>query len=300
MTIQIDGAAVPYYAPLYVAHEQGFFAEEGLEVEFLYAAAADIVKNVAAGNVEFGFPNGDSVITARAQDIPVKVVHTTYQNGLGATIFKKDKGISTPTDLKGKTVGVTSYGSPNYIQLQVLLEQNGMDLKDIDTKIVGTGSIVNALVADEVDAITFSMLRTVELRNSGVDVDEFRSDEFLPSFGNVVITSDSFLDSNKETVVGFNNALNKALDYIVDGNARAAIDMSIEKYAPSFEGKGDLTEEIFNDVFIPYLWQSEVTEAEGFGASKLEKWQATIDTLKEYEVINKDLNAEDFIIPKLQ
>ncbi|WP_010272848.1 ABC transporter substrate-binding protein [Paenibacillus senegalensis] len=300
VTIQIDGAAVPYYAPLYVAHEQGFFAEEGLEVEFLYAAAADIVKNVAAGNVQFGFPNGDSVITARAQDIPVKVVHTTYQNGLGATIFKKDKGISTPADLKGKTIGVTSFGSPNYIQLQVLLEQNGMSIDDVNTKIVGTGSIVNALVADEVDAITFSMLRTVELRNSGVEVEEFRSDEFLPSFGNVVVTSDRYLESNKETVICFNNALNKALDYIINGNAREAIEMSIAKYAPSFEGREDLTEEIFNEVFIPYLWQSEVTEQEGYGASKLEKWQVTIDTLKEYEVINKDLKAEDFVIPKLQ
>lgn len=300
VTIQIDGAAVPYYAPLYVAHEQGFFAEEGLEVEFLYAAAADIVKNVAAGNVQFGFPNGDSVITARAQDIPVQIVHTTYQNGLGATIFKSDKGISTPADLKGKTIAVTSFGSPNYIQLQVLLEQNGMSIDDVDTKIVGTGSIVNALVADEVDAITFSMLRTVEMRNSGVEVEEFRSDEFLPSFGNVVVTSDSYLESNKETVIGFNNALNKALDYIINGHAREAIEMSIEKYAPSFEGKEDVTEEIFNEVFIPYLWQSEVTEEQGYGASELEKWQGTIDTLKEYGVINKDLNAEDFVNPKLQ
>ncbi|MEG2017443.1 MAG: ABC transporter substrate-binding protein, partial [Clostridium sp.] len=37
VSIQIDGAAVPYYAPLYLAQEKGFFAEEGLEVEFFYA-----------------------------------------------------------------------------------------------------------------------------------------------------------------------------------------------------------------------------------------------------------------------
>ena len=51
VSIQIDGAAVPYYAPLYLAQEKGYFAEQGLDVEFYYSAGADIVKNVGVGNV---------------------------------------------------------------------------------------------------------------------------------------------------------------------------------------------------------------------------------------------------------
>ena len=42
--IQIDGAATPYYAPLYLAQEKGYFKEEGLQVNFYYASAAEIVK----------------------------------------------------------------------------------------------------------------------------------------------------------------------------------------------------------------------------------------------------------------
>ena len=285
-----------YYAPLYVAKEKGFFEKEGLDVEFLYAAAADIVKNVAAGNVEFGFPNGDSVITARAQDIPVKVVHTTYQNGLGATIFKKNKGINSPKDLKDKTIAVTSYGSPNYIQLQVLLEKYGLSLRDVNVKIVGTGSIVNALVGDEVDAITFSMLRTVELKNQGVDVDEFRSEDALPSHGNVLITSDEFLEKDQETVVGFINGLNQGLQYIIDGNVEESIDLSIKNYAPSFEGKEEVVAKIFNEVFIPYLWQSDLTKEKGLGTGDIKKWQKTADELRRFEIINKDIKAEDFVV----
>lgn len=296
VTIQIDGAAVPYYAPLYVAKEKGYFKEEGLEVEFLYAAAADIVKNVAVGNVQFGFPNGDSVITARSQGIPVNVVHTTYQNGLGATIFKKDKGISDPIDLKGKTIGVASYGSPNYIQLQVLLQQNGLNIDDVKVKIIGTGSIVNALVGDEVDAITFSLLRTVELRNQGEQVDEFRSDDFLPSHGNVLVTSEEYLASDKETVLGFVNALDKGLKYIIDGNAEDAIDLSISKYSPTFAGKEETIKTIFDEIFIPYLWQSDLTKEKGLGTADLKRWQSTIDTLKEYDVIKKEIKAEDFVV----
>ena len=142
VSIQIDGSAVPYYAPLYLAQENGYFAEEGLNVEFYYAAAADIVKNVAAGNVEFGFPNADAVVAAKAQGIPVKVVHTTYQEGLGAIIFGSDSGISTPADLKGKKVAVTSLGSANYFQLQAAMESAGLTIDDVQVEIVGTGAIL--------------------------------------------------------------------------------------------------------------------------------------------------------------
>ncbi|WP_176220735.1 ABC transporter substrate-binding protein [Cohnella massiliensis] len=300
VTVQMDGAATPYYAPMYVAKEEGYFEEAGLDVEFVYADAASIVKNVGANNVQFGFPNADSVITAKSQGIPVKVVHTTYQHGLGATIFKTDSGIASPADLKGKTIGVTSYGSPNYIQLQVMLQKNGMSIKDVNTKIVGTGAIVNALVDGQVDAITFSMLRTVELKDQGVDVSEIRSDEFLPSFGNVVITSDEFLESNRDTVVAFNTALNKAIQYIIDGNVDAAVEMAISKYAQTAEGKQAITAKIINEVFIPYLWQSDLTKTDGLGAADLTRWQGAIDAQKEYEIIQTDFKAEDLVVTDLK
>lgn len=301
VSVQIDGAAVPYYAPLYVAKEQGYFAEAGLDVDFIYADAASIIKNVAADNVQFGFPNADAVITAKSQGIPVKVVHTTYQHGLGATIFKQSSGITAPADLKGKTVAVTSFGSPNYIQLQALLENNGLSINDVDVKIVGSGAIVNALVSGEVDAITFSMLRTVELKNSGEDVEEFRSDEVLPSFGNVVVTSDKYLESNREDVIGFNTALNQALDYIINGgNVDSSIQMSIENYAPTFEGKQEIVAQIFNDVFIPYLWQSDLTKTDGFGAPDMDRWQTAIDTQEKFKIITTGFKAEDLVATNLK
>lgn len=299
VTIQIDGAAVPYYAPLYVAKEKGHFKEQGLEVDFLYAAAADIVKNVASGNVEFGFPNADSVITARTQGIPIKVVHTTYQRGLGATIFKSGKGIEKAADLKGKKVAVTSLGSPNYIQLQVLLKQNNMKVEDVKTEIVGTGAIVQALVDDKVDAIVFSMLRTIELKAQGVDVKEIRSDDFLPSFGNVLVTSEKLLKEKPELAKRFIAGLNKGLDEIIKGDPRAAVDLSVEKYAPTFKGKEEVVTRILKEVFIPYLWQSDLTKQNGLGAADLTRWQKAIDSMTEYKVIPKTIDAKDLVVTKL-
>ncbi|RVU55072.1 ABC transporter substrate-binding protein [Anaerosphaera multitolerans] len=295
VSIQIDGAAVPYYAPLYLAQEKGFFAEEGLNVEFYYAAAADIVKNVAAGNVEFGFPNADSVILAKSQDIPAKVIHTTYQNGLGATIFPTDSDIKEPSDLAGKKIAVTSYGSPNYIQLQVLLSKNGLSLDDVSVEIIGTGAILNALTTKEVDAIVFSMLRTIELNESGFAASEFRSDDYLPSFGNVLISSDKYIEENPEIIKGFKKALNKSIEYIIDGNVEEAVDLSIEQHATTASDKRDISIKIINEVFIPYLWQSDYTKENGIGASDLSRWDNLISVSKEYEIIDSIFPASDLI-----
>ena len=274
VSIQIDGSAVPYYAPLYFAQENGYFAEEGLNVEFYYAAAADIVKNVAAGNVEFGFPNADAVVAAKAQGIPVKVVHTTYQEGLGAIIFGSDSGISTPADLKGKKVAVTSLGSANYFQLQAAMESAGLTIDDVQVEIVGTGAILTALTEGQVDAIVFSKLRTIELNNSGYAASEITCDQVLPCFC---------------------RALNKAIEYIIDGHVEEAVDMSIEKYAPTFAEKRDVVVQILNDVFVKTLWQSDYTKENGIGASNPEKWQALIDESKEIGNIDETFDASELL-----
>jgi len=300
VTIQIEGSAVPYYVPIFTGIEMGFFAEEGLEVEYFFGSASDIVRNVAVGNVEFGFPNGEPVITARSQGIPVNVIHTTYQHGLGATLFLKESGIKTPADLKGKKVAITSYGSPNYVQLQVLLKKNGMTLDDIDLEIIGTEAIVPALVNKRVDAICFSMLRTFELKYQGIEVEEFRSDAFLPSFGNVVVTGDKLLKENRELAVKFTRALSRVMAYLSDPeNMKQATYMTIEKYTPTYAGREEYMAAVLSEVYAGYLWKSDDTAAFGFGFGNVGRWQNTIDLMKEYEIITTDVQAEDFVIPRL-
>jgi NitT/TauT family transport system substrate-binding protein len=298
VTIQIDGAAVPYYLPLYVAQKEGYFKEQGLDVEFLYANAADILNNVAAGNVQFGFPNGDAVISARANGIPVKVIHSTYQRGIGAVLFKNSSGIKTPADLVGKKVAVTSYGSPNYIQLQVMMSQIGKSIDDVKVEIVGTGAILDALKSDQVDAVVFSMLRYYALKAEGVDVGMIAADDFLPSHGNVLVTSEAYLASNPQQVKGFIAALDKALKHIVEGDVEKEVQMAIKDYAPTFAPQEKVVTEIIKEVFIKTLWQSPDTEKNGFGYGNLASWQKTIDVAAQYKAIPEPFPAADLVVEK--
>nr|WP_306268622.1 ABC transporter substrate-binding protein [Pararhizobium sp. IMCC3301] len=296
VVMQIDGAAVPFYAPLYAGVEQGFFKENDIDVEFIYSAASDILTNVAAGNVDFGFPNGDAVVAARANGLPVVVVHTTYQRGIGALLAKASSGITTYADLKDKTVAISSLGSPNYIQLKVGLKNVGLSLEDIKLEIVATGAIVQSLQAGQVDAIVFSELRKYALEAGGDEVTMILSNDFLPSFGNVVVTSEKTLSENPDLVKRFTAAVSRSYQWVIDGHVEDALQISFDKYTPTWADQKDILTRAFNETFATSVWQSDLTKTNGLGAADLEAWQQNVDLLKEYGVIKNAPSASDFVV----
>ena len=66
------------FAPFYVAKDKGFFAEEGLEVEFRHGFETDFLKLVAAGEIPFVIASGEEVILGRARGLPVTYVAQWY------------------------------------------------------------------------------------------------------------------------------------------------------------------------------------------------------------------------------
>jgi NitT/TauT family transport system substrate-binding protein len=293
---QIDGGAVPFYSPLYAGVENGFFEEQDIEIEFIYAGASDILTNIAAGNVQFGFPNGDAVVAAVANGLPVKVVHTTYQRGIGALLAKAESGIESYADLKGKTVAVTSLGSPNYLQLQVGLKKAGLSLDDVKVEIVAGGAIVQALQSDTVDAIIFSELRKYALEANGFDVSMILSNDFLPSFGNVVVTSNDMLANNPDLVKRLTDAVSKSYEWVIDGNVDNALQISFDKYTPTWADQKEVLSTAFKETFVKSVWQSDLTKENGLGAADLDAWQQNIDILVEYNVLENAPNAADFVV----
>lgn len=296
VTIQIDGGAVPYYAPIYEAVEQGYFADHGLDVELTYAEGAGILQNVAAGNVDFGFPNGDSVVTAAANGVDVQVVHTTYQQGIGALLFDAEtSGITEPADLAGMRVAVTDLGSPNYIQLQAMLESAGLTVDDVEIVTVGSGAIVQALQNGEVDAIAFSRLRYFALEAAGFPVGQILSEDYLPSFGNVLVTSPAFRDEHPEAVAGFVAALDEGLQHVIDDPA-GSIEEIVPAYAETFVGQeADITR-VIEEVFIPDLWTSDATDEHGLGYGDLDRWQEAIDRQVAAGIVDAPVDAAALVV----
>jgi ABC-type nitrate/sulfonate/bicarbonate transport system substrate-binding protein len=123
----------------YVAGQEGFYAEQGLNVKIkIFESGSDVTKAMKAGTVQFGSASTTAVPPARAAGVPLKLVvggmndaTSTRYDGPLAIIGRTDRGITTKaSSLKGKRIGMLT-GSTTEQYLQLYLAKNGMTEKDV-------------------------------------------------------------------------------------------------------------------------------------------------------------------------
>jgi putative hydroxymethylpyrimidine transport system substrate-binding protein len=106
------------HLPIYVARQQGFFSEKGMEIKILSpSATADALKLAASGHVDIAVSYEPQTIIAAARGLDIIAFGRLIEHPLTTLLFLKGKGIETPKDLEGKKIGYTVPGL-----MDVLLE----------------------------------------------------------------------------------------------------------------------------------------------------------------------------------
>lgn len=209
-----------FYAPMYVAIEEGYFAEEGIDLELVTGFGADkTMTAVLTGEADIGFMGSESTVYTYAggtQDYVVNFAQLTQRAGNFLVAREKTDSFSWDM-LKGKSVlGGRAGGMPEMV-FEYILEKNGIDPKT-DVKIdqsIDFGSTAAAFAGGQGDyTIEFEPhATTLEKKGEGYVVASLGEDS-----GYVPYTSfsakKSYLQNNKDTVQAFTNALQKGMDYV--------------------------------------------------------------------------------------
>lgn len=209
-----------FYAPMYVAIEEGYFAEEGINLELVTGFGADkTMTAVLTGEADIGFMGSESTVYTYAggtQDYVVNFAQLTQRAGNFLVAREKTDSFSWDM-LKGKSVlGGRAGGMPEMV-FEYILEKNGIDPKT-DVKIdqsIDFGSTAAAFAGGQGDyTIEFEPhATTLEKKGEGHVVASLGEDS-----GYVPYTSfsakKSYLQNNKDTVQAFTNALQKGMDYV--------------------------------------------------------------------------------------
>jgi NitT/TauT family transport system substrate-binding protein len=134
-----------------VAIEKGWFKEAGVDVEFEWFDYVASMDAFAAGKLDaVAMTNGDTLVTGASGAQGVMIIVNDYSNGNDMIVARP--GITSVTELKGKTVGV-EVGFVSHLLLLNALEAAGLSESDVTLVNVPTNETPQVLASGDVDAI---------------------------------------------------------------------------------------------------------------------------------------------------
>lgn len=142
-------------APLYIAKKFGFFADEGLDVEFAPTAGGAIgIPGLVGKSYDVAFSNNVSALAAVAQGIDVQLVSPTPGGGTvdSALIARRADGVKSGKDLEGKIVAVNTNRNVIWLYVREWIRQTGGDPAKVTFREVPFPQMIDALKQKQIDA----------------------------------------------------------------------------------------------------------------------------------------------------
>src|SRR3954452_2945294 len=174
--------------PLLVDEDKGFYKAQGLALEFVPGAgSSDALRNILSGQADVAFSDPGSFFAAIDKGEKLRAIYDIYPQNVFNVVTLKGSGITKPSDLKGKKVGVYSLASGTRQALQVLLHTAG--LQESDVTVVVTGLLNFApLMQGQVDATAATDTGLLIGRRRGLpEVNVIEVGKYLP------VSSDLFV-----------------------------------------------------------------------------------------------------------
>lgn len=211
-----------FYAPMYVAIEEGYFAEEGIELDLVTGFGADkTMTAVLSGEADIGFMGSEASIytyNEGANDIVVNFAQLTQRAG-NFLVAREEMEDFSWEDLKGHLVlGGRKGGMPEMV-FEYILKQNDIDpQKDLTIdQSIDFGSTAAAFSGGEGDF-------TVEFEPGATSLEQEGKGYVVASLGTdsgyvpytAFSAKESYIKENPEVIQGFTNALQKGMDYVRD------------------------------------------------------------------------------------
>ena len=242
-------------APIYIAYEKGFYAEEGFEVNLISANTE--TRKIGLNNGTIPIVNGDfQFFPSIENEVKVKVVDGLHF-GCIKLLVHKAAPIYSAKDLRGKRISVDEIGGTPHQVAAVWLEKNGISAKPEDRQVTflpfADGNLaVEALNKGEVDVAALwdpfgSVLE--KTGNYRVILDIATDEPFADKFCCFLYASEKLIKEEPEKVAALLRAYRKAQDWIA-ANPEATVDLIIKGKYSQVEDR-DLAIELIKSYAYP-------------------------------------------------
>lgn len=208
-----------FYAPMYVAIEEGYFEEEGINLTLVTGFGADkTMTAVLTGEADIGFMGSESTVYTYAggtEDYVVNFAQLTQRAGNFLVAREPIDNFSWDMLIGKDVLGGRAGGMPEMV-FEYILEMNGINPADVNIdQSIDFGSTAAAFSGGQGEfTVEFEPHATsLELQGQGYVVASLGEDSgFVPY--TAFSAKKSYLEKNKDTVQAFTNALQRGMDYV--------------------------------------------------------------------------------------
>jgi NitT/TauT family transport system substrate-binding protein len=201
-----------FHVPTYVALDEGFFKQEGLDVTLVELQANSQVTAILTGNLDCApIPSGG----AQAALSGAKITYTVGESLKSQWTLTTRPDIAAADQLKGKTIGLGRPGSADYDEVQAVLHRffhmdAGTDYHVISFQ--GEAERIAALSNNDIQGAGLSIPHAIVAQQAGLKV-LLRTGDFIPRAGGTIWCMQSFVQQHPETVKKIIRAIAKAVMY---------------------------------------------------------------------------------------
>ncbi|MCU6433361.1 NrtA/SsuA/CpmA family ABC transporter substrate-binding protein [Undibacterium sp. Jales W-56] len=215
-------ATYPGSGLVYLAAAKGYFLEEGLDVTLqTYTSGRDALAATIEKNADLGTVANMPVVYATMNGQLISIVTTIFTAGKSyGVVARRDRGIETLADIKGKIVGVTSRTDGHYV-FSTMLARHRLLLDQVHIQDISPEEMATALQSGKVDAIaTWEPWLSAATQAMGANGIEFRTDGGFVLEYNLAGRSD-WVSANQEKIQRVLKALLQAKRFVDDNPLEA-------------------------------------------------------------------------------
>lgn len=276
-------ANLPFVAA-YVADAEGFFADEGLEVDLQHSSGQDEhLRLLLDGAVDFTTGTAAQAVRRVQEDLPVQAIALFGQRGDQGYVALGDSGIETPEDFAGRSVGFKAGVVP--AELHALLASAGLTVDDVE--LVAVGFDPRVFTEGGVDVYPVFLNNEPDtIRRAGIDINVIDPHEFgVPTLGLTYLANDDTVE-DPDLVERFLRATFRAVHWI-ETHPDEAVQITLQ-HAEGADAEHQR-----------YLLDTDLAAAQRpdgrTGLSDAASWEALVDLLVEYEVMPEPVETASVV-----